>query len=358
MATLADDFLAAAHLSPPDQRFSGFRHVAQLINRAHRFHISPEARDAVHSLLISKPSSLLEALTYARLPFPITWMEWTPPSKLVLGPGQYAVKRVGALMRAEGDRTIRMFTCWRHVAPPADTGQLIATFPPKLRPFAELVNLIGVSALEAAWDFRSLEGKPELNVDPLSVRGWFRMRTATESQESLRKLRDDEHNAIRFALRDPKEFEALRQIELCAAFRIHREVFGEETVRAAQETCTGMEPVIRDIEDEMGPLVALLILLNAKNCVEIAKVEPPPKLNRARIKRRQLPLVDYSTVHIKLNRPDQRYADSGEVNSESVRRHIVRGHFKLRRGGVFWWRPHLRGSEGAGDVIRKGYEVD
>jgi hypothetical protein len=38
------------------------------------------------------------------------------------------------------------------------------------------------------------------------------------------------------------------------------------------------------------------------------------------------------------------YADEDEPPESMMRRHLVRGHFKVGKSGVYWWRPFLRGS--------------
>ena len=45
------------------------------------------------------------------------------------------------------------------------------------------------------------------------------------------------------------------------------------------------------------------------------------------------------------------------MSDYEVRQHLVRGHFKLRNGGVYWWRPHLRGNPLLGQVKHTAYEV-
>ena len=39
-----------------------------------------------------------------------------------------------------------------------------------------------------------------------------------------------------------------------------------------------------------------------------------------------------------------------------MRGHFVRGHFKIRKTGVFFWHPHARGDFGRGQ-IEKDYEI-
>lgn len=50
-------------------------------------------------------------------------------------------------------------------------------------------------------------------------------------------------------------------------------------------------------------------------------------------------------------------ADASGISREAARQHLVRGHFKIRRTGVYWWSPFLRGDGTRGTVKRVEYEV-
>lgn len=347
MATLADDFINLGRLAPSEGRFDGYRGIARMIAQAERFIVTDEPRDAVHNLLCSKPSSLLAALEYARLPFPVTWLEWNPPPHGRLAPGQYPAKRVGALLRSEGQRVIRMFTAWRLQHPPTEP---VDDLPKKYRAFAREINMLGVSALECAWDFNRLKGAPELD-----TKKWFRLGLASDSIEELAKLRNDKVNSVKYALKDPREFAALKKVESTISFRVHYEAMGADTIAAARQSGVGVAPLITDLEDEMGPVMALLILMNAKNVVESTPYEPPAALNKARVRNGKEPLVGYHTVHIHLTATDKSYAAAQGMTHAEMSRHKVRGHFKVRRTGVYWWHSHERGQ---GPVIPHGYTVD
>jgi hypothetical protein len=58
-----------------------------------------------------------------------------------------------------------------------------------------------------------------------------------------------------------------------------------------------------------------------------------------------------------MSRSQQRMADARGVNREAARQHLVRGHFKIRKTGVYWWAPFLRGDARHGTIKRHEYEV-
>jgi hypothetical protein len=108
----------------------------------------------------------------------------------------------------------------------------------------------------------------------------------------------------------------------------------------------------------MGHLFATLILLNAKNCVDVTPTEPPVKLNKARRKQGKIELLPYSTVHIELSKSQQRAVEGGLISREDARRHLVRGHFKVRATGVFWWNETWRGNALRGSIDRRVHIIE
>jgi len=59
---------------------------------------------------------------------------------------------------------------------------------------------------------------------------------------------------------------------------------------------------------------------------------------------------------LRISRTVQNRGNAAGMTHAEVRYHLVRGHFKIRGGNVFWWSPHSRGRGGSGN-LRKGYEV-
>lgn len=87
---------------------------------------------------------------------------------------------------------------------------------------------------------------------------------------------------------------------------------------------------------------AWLALINSKSGITPAKVHarvaPSHLGKRQRFKRGR---SEYTVLCLS----DMEIADSAGVVSPKpqVSAHRVRGHFKARKRGVFWWRPHVRG---------------
>ncbi len=103
--------------------------------------------------------------------------------------------------------------------------------------------------------------------------------------------------------------------------------------------------------------ITLLLLLNCKNVLIDQEVVPksygPPRTYR---KGSPKPLFSYHYLKLPLSRSQERSVSSGDCSRLEARAHLVRGHFKLRKSGLYWWSPFVRGKSKLG-LIHKEYEV-
>jgi len=118
-----------------------------------------------------------------------------------------------------------------------------------------------------------------------------------------------------------------------------------------------MELASSDWAGEAAFLLAVIGLMNARNTTEVAPVQMK-KLNHARSKRGQLPLFEH---HILKIHPRQEYraahaAAYGGNTLRALRAHFVCGHWKIRKTGIFFWHPFMRGNAERG-TIDKDYEL-
>lgn len=346
MLTLADRLIeTAADRRWPKPFRQDYEFVARKIRAAQRFIVKETARDAIRSLLISKPSTLVAAASYAKLPFDVCWFEWTPPGYQNLKPGQIEVKRCGAVMERYGEHGYTLFTAWEfdREAMQRDLGGLQTLLPP-----------FGMSCLIAGYDLSSFDQRP-IMLERMD-RDWiFKPPNKTSD---LRALRDDAKNSIKHALSDPAEADALWKLEGRTVMAIHTDIHGYERMDMQRRIAGDVSSLVYDVQDEMGHLFATLILMNAKNSVELTKVEAPEKLNKARRKQGKGELLPYSTVDIKLSKSQERAVAEGRITRAEARRHPVRGHFKVRSTGVFWWNESWRGNALRGTVERRAHMVE
>jgi hypothetical protein len=106
-----------------------------------------------------------------------------------------------------------------------------------------------------------------------------------------------------------------------------------------------------DWPGEYEYVIAVLALLNSKNVVELAPTDFAQK-NKRRVKDGKPPLFDHYTIGIP-GRYKMRHVSDGAQGRE-LRAHFVRGHFKVRRTGVFFWSAYRRGNLAHG-FVHKNY---
>jgi hypothetical protein len=118
--------------------------------------------------------------------------------------------------------------------------------------------------------------------------------------------------------------------------------------------------VFNDTVEELCSLLKVIVLLNAKN-INTIDIDPSPKLNKKRIKSGNLPFYSYKTLDIFLSQNTRKIRAKNIKNDLSnfistKRLHSVRGHFKIRKTGIYWWSSYQRGSIQKG-IIEKDYNL-
>ena len=101
---------------------------------------------------------------------------------------------------------------------------------------------------------------------------------------------------------------------------------------------------------EPGYLIATLALLNSRNACETQAVEVNNK--RRRLLKKPL-LFSYHLLCIP-QRYKQRHLSASNAELMELRAHFVRGHFKLRKTGLFFWSAYQRGNPRLG-FVHKDY---
>lgn len=119
---------------------------------------------------------------------------------------------------------------------------------------------------------------------------------------------------------------------------------------------------VADSQEELFASLKALACLNARNVKEVS-IPSPDKLNKKRVKSHRYPFFEYRTLNIFLGetainiRPKDRSAIATKLFRQQSRLHTVRGHFKRKKNGIFWWSSFIRGSAKAGQ-IKKDYKLD
>jgi len=102
--------------------------------------------------------------------------------------------------------------------------------------------------------------------------------------------------------------------------------------------------------------LAALSLLNARNAIQTTPRPVAPALNRSRAKAGKLPLRDFHELTLRMTPREARAQREAGAHGGGMRAHIVRGHFKVRATGIYWWRPFVRGEVAEG-FAKKTYNV-
>jgi hypothetical protein len=288
-----------------------------LVSQAARFALEPSAIAAVQNVAAMKPSSIEAALSFVKLPAPLTWIEWPDAPRQEIRErdyGQlrrdpifekvktYPTKRVGILAEDLGDGDFAIRVAYKSNLP--ETGE------------DEINFCFGRGVFNAAASIPSKDELDGFTVDPTA--------------EAL--------------IRKPEEMDAWRRL----AFRFSYEPIPEAIpyiAMMAQSPGATVDQLMTgdstDVMDEALFSLACLILFNTRNGVEHREVDLR-KLNKARGRSGRMPLLEYRATHLRLGRAAQRgIAESGW--SGSLIGHFQRGHFKVRDNGLFWWNGHFRG---------------
>lgn len=111
-----------------------------------------------------------------------------------------------------------------------------------------------------------------------------------------------------------------------------------------------------DWAGEVGFLMATIALLNSPNAAEREYVDNT-RQNCRRQKRGDRPLASHYVLRIHPHLKRRVGDKSGEGRaSAALRAHMVRGHWKVRRSGIFFWHPFLRSNPQHG-TVSKDYAV-
>jgi hypothetical protein len=325
MPMLADDLIAAVG-GVDDMLYRGaFTAMAVTVRDAQRFDLSPEVMRSAWTISHSPIGPQLRALPLCKLPFQLAWFEW--PAGFMGIPTErkdiYAPvpKRMGALVSTdESLQRGSISYAWLHPHQGVNICPLSITFDWRTdaEPVADLTNA-------SHWHEKATDDQwTELMKYP---------RMSGSSREDV--IADNQ----RFGLVINPTMKAF----VDAAAQSHN----PEGVKLLMNAAT------KDIEGEAPMLRAAIMLLNSRNLAEYEPRPTPPKLNAARARRGKAPLLDYTHVRVRLSRGLAARAGMAADARNPSRLHLVRGHFKIRASGVFWWSPFARGATDARTPIKR-----
>jgi len=194
----------------------------------------------------------------------------------------------------------------------------------------------------------------------LSVSDELLKKKYTEDRESFRKNLLQSDKWKNFAGND-KELEAYIELEKTTGIiplDICRGMFESPTLGEQLKPGVKMyEDFMEDLSGEFSFTEAFLLMLNSRSKIMDQTREDLSRLNKSRAKRHRLPLKEFIVTNLRLTKTQQNRADAAGMDREAARRHLVRGHFKVRSSGVYWYTAHMRGYGRNSPVARREYTV-
>jgi hypothetical protein len=310
----ADDLINAIG-GPDDDRHRGaFGLLAPMLQDAQRFDLASEVIRSAYTVVGSPIDAQLRALPLCRLPFTTTWFEWSG-SALSQFWADVGTDKVGVLIRTDEN---------------LQSGEM--TFTTRHRRACSIVPInvafdwLGTSATSP--DLSATRVKYESMTDQqwdefIAANPLARISTRESLQADTGRFAFIQNSLMSNYLLAAGEGPHLKNI-----------------VNAAMDGIQGLPQLVR----------AVVMLLNSRN---MTAAEPRPvseKLNKARAKSGKQPLLDHTHIRIRLSRAMAARAGEAADSRSPTRLHLVRGHFKVRATGVYWWSPFARGDATTGAV--------
>jgi hypothetical protein len=304
----------------------GLADITKRIAAANKFVLSRDFAQAADELSHDL-TQVHRALPFCRLPYRETWIEVAQQDRLHFIAGnppafdQVTPIRVGFLLTATSDKldawTAHLF--WRHpVVPDKDITR-------------ETNN---AACIALAFDMAN--GFAHSRV---GLRGDDREDRITS--EAWQKLSEDQQRALANAVQPAYPDYGYRP----------------ETIYGGDELADYIASMgRRDWAGEPAYLEATLALLNARNA-SVTEYVDRADYNRKRAKKGQHSLASHHLLKIHPRQLVKIRGKDAHGRDAELRAHFVRGHWKVRATGVFFWRPFVRGDRKLGEV-HKTYEVD
>jgi hypothetical protein len=289
-----------------------FYPIIERIRKAVKFNLTPEFTQAADALA-TDIAQVTKALEFCRLPYPEIWIECSQSQRPNFMAGQPPAawqgvpQKIGFLLTTKRDD--------------------LSAF--KAHQFWSIRNPINgnqdrcVSMLATVFDMRGgLDENVDTTTTPFHSTAWQR---ATIS---------DRHTLMSTVDACLPDFPSL--------------VIDDKTGAYANMAAS-------DWVGEPHFIEAVLALLNCRNVHETVYVDKTEH-NRKRTRKNKQPLSSYHLVKINSHHI-VRSGHSEHDSHSALRAHFVRGHFKHRKTGLYFWRPHQRGQMSIGSVT-KDYEVN
>jgi hypothetical protein len=340
--------------------------VADAILDAERFELSDDVAVAAYQLTTNKPTSLLNALPLCRAPYRKMWIEWrggaTTRTDMIKPVNRrdpaFAPDplRQGCLVETDetGQRGTMTFA-WVHKDRPESEYSPVNIAPlGAIFDWSEGAKIKEISRQELIRRHGLSDSAKKANANAVLDTIIFTRHNKTLSDEEAKQWmkRSAFHDWARFA-NVTSERQALKELgehsmpwvvdhalgffSWCA----ERAMSSEQLLRTFLNTIVA-ESWEMDIEGEPPFIDTVIAMMNSRNAIENRPVDLSG-LNKSRAKRGRPVFLDYQTTHLRLSQAQSRAMRAGWMSRSDAGLHNVRGHFKIRKSGVYWWSPFYRG---------------
>lgn len=336
---LFDHLMAMPGTRDDKVTYRSFSFFAHFMKNAQCFELSDDVAQACIHVMSTRPSTLLQALPLQRLPYPVTWVEY---SERFGGAdnGKDAPEKIGCLLISDGKNLLKgtAYYAWIHKE-----------------------HGITINPLALAFDW-SEDAQPiyeQLANSRPDIPIYNRLAKSYNDKFSSLAATDELTAGMRLASRWGKYLNNQTEIDAFIALE-------KRSALVVNEACVymlnsgvlkqhHMNSYVDDLVGELPFVSAFITMLNSKTILD-RKSDDFGKLNRARLRNRKAPLKEFITTRLSLSRGmANRAASVGITNREQARLTLVRGHLKVRKTGVYWWSPHPRGK--GSHLVRTGYTV-
>ena len=299
--------------------------VINRIKDASIFVLDPQAIEMGVNVFLGKPSSILSALPFVKLPAPSVWIEFSnfasrnafknfgnPNPQM---DNSVIIEKTGFLL-SETDGKIKM--------------EMIAQYQSDQK-IKHIELLSSVCEFDTTQDFETLP-----TIFPSIVRdvpddatgkaaAYYKMLTNNETEyEAKREIGE--------------RFSGYFHPDIQSAMnKVNSGISDSDKIKFLNGHISDMERLFT------MQILPTLILLNCRNAVNAEHVPAPEKLNKKRRKKGRPEIKEYNLVKLHLKSRGRKTYETSDNNGKQTSGGIVIGHFKVRKTGVYWWSPYWRG---------------
>lgn len=302
--------------------------LSKKIKTCPRFILERDAVRTIQNITITQPSRLLSAMSMCRLPFPKLWVEFVFKDRSDWLE-EMSNQGIVALYRPDASAPTRLGFYIEQL----DKEGFVMMVHPVWSHHYPVISVANKAII--------MDASPDFKMD---MNKFIKMDQKIRQDYSIEKQKWDNRWVM-------NETEIASLIELAGRIdhiipdymeQLWDYINLDPMLAEYMEGCTRY-----DLAAEWRFATALLTLLNSKNCVEYSKVKEFSKLNKIRTKRKQPQLLSHQVITLSLSKVQKnRMKLMGIHSKEDMNAHLVRGHFKLRKSGLYWWAGHIRGFVG------------